>query len=84
MKASRGGSAAFERGCAALAQYRERTGSVGPVSRQHVENLADGSKVNLGVWLSNTKTRRARLSGQQLERLAGLGLEWAAQALATA
>lgn len=30
------------------------------------------------VFLSNTKTRRAKLGEEQLERLAGLGLEWAA------
>ncbi|MGW7824691.1 Helicase associated domain protein [Streptomyces puniciscabiei] len=80
-KPSRGGSAGFERGCAALAQYKARTGSVGPVSRSHVETLPDGSEVKLGVFLSNTKTRRAKLSTEQLERLAGLGLDWAAQAL---
>ncbi|MEU8034265.1 helicase associated domain-containing protein [Streptomyces sp. NPDC049099] len=56
-------------------------GSVGPVSRSHVEALPDGSQVKLGVWLSNTKTRRTTLSTEQLQRLAGLGLEWAAQAL---
>lgn len=76
-----GGMAAFERGCTALAQYRERTGSSGPVSRSHVETLPDGGEVKLGVWLANTKTRRAKLTERQLERLAGLGLEWAAQAL---
>ncbi|MFB7657891.1 MULTISPECIES: Helicase associated domain protein [unclassified Streptomyces] len=84
VKPSRGGSAAFERGCAALAQYRERTGSAGPVSRQHVETLPDGAEVKLGVWLANTKTRRAKLSAEQLELLARLGLEWAGQAPATA
>jgi superfamily II DNA or RNA helicase len=83
VKAARGGPAAFERGCAALAQYRERAGAVGPVSRSHVETLPDGSEVRLGVFLSNTKTRRATLSAEQLQRLAGLGLEWAAQALST-
>ncbi|MEU2438288.1 Helicase associated domain protein [Streptomyces rubradiris] len=80
-KAPRGASGGFERGCAALEQYRVRTGSVGPVSRQHTEALPDGSQVRLGTWLMNTKTRRAKLSQPQLERLAGLGLEWAAQDL---
>ncbi|MFF4756383.1 Helicase associated domain protein [Streptomyces sp. NPDC001270] len=77
-KGSRGGSGAFERGCAALAQYRERTGSVGPISRAHTEVLPDGSEIKLGVFLSNTKTRRAKLSTEQLQQLASLGLEWAA------
>ncbi|MFE3384816.1 helicase [Streptomyces anulatus] len=29
------------------------------------------------MWLSNTRTRRAGLSEEQLERLAALGVEWA-------
>jgi hypothetical protein len=78
-KASRASSGAFERGCAALTQYTARTGSV-TVSRGHVEVLPDGTQVKLGVFLSNTKTRRAKLTGEQLQRLAGLGLDWAAQA----
>ncbi|WP_225828276.1 hypothetical protein [Streptomyces naphthomycinicus] len=36
--------------------------------------------VKLGVFLSNTKTCRAELTTPQLQRLAGLGLEWAGQA----
>ncbi|MEU5599943.1 Helicase associated domain protein [Streptomyces sp. NPDC020298] len=82
-KASQSGGAAFERGCAALEQYRARTGTVGPVSRAHIETITiDGEEhsVKLGVFLSNTKTRRAGLSTTQLQRLAGLGLDWAAQA----
>ncbi|MEV6319328.1 Helicase associated domain protein [Streptomyces sp. NPDC051776] len=55
VKASRGGSGAFERGVAALAQYKARTGSV-TVPRGHVERLEDGTEVKLGVFLSNTKT----------------------------
>ncbi|MEU6556278.1 helicase associated domain-containing protein [Streptomyces sp. NPDC046915] len=81
-KASRGGSAAFERGCAALAQYRARTGTVGPISRSHIETITingEEHQVKLGVFLSNTKTRRAGLSAAQLQRLAGLGLDWAVE-----
>ncbi|MFF7967055.1 helicase associated domain-containing protein [Streptomyces sp. NPDC007903] len=76
-KRSKGMSAAFLRGCSALEQYRARTGTVEAVSRSHTEVLADGTAVRLGVWLSNTKVRRATLSREQVERLAGLGLEWA-------
>ncbi|WP_367140603.1 MULTISPECIES: DEAD/DEAH box helicase [Streptomyces] len=68
---------AFERGVAALAQYKARTGSV-TVPRTHVEALPDGSEVKLGVFLSNSKTRRAKLTADKLAALAGLGLEWAA------
>ncbi|MFF3313015.1 Helicase associated domain protein [Streptomyces sp. NPDC002952] len=68
---------AFERGVAALAQYKARKGSL-VVPRGHVEQLEDGAEVRLGVFLSNTKTRRAKLSADELQRLADLGLEWAA------
>ncbi|MBK3589199.1 helicase associated domain-containing protein, partial [Streptomyces sp. MBT57] len=67
---------AFERGVAALAQYAEREGAV-VVQRSWSEELPDGTSVRLGVWLSNVKSRRAALTGEQLQRLAALGLEWA-------
>lgn len=51
-------SGAFERGVAALAQYVEREGSVGPVSRSHVEVLPDGTEVKLG-YFSRTRSRGA-------------------------
>ncbi len=63
---------------AALAQYKDRTGSVGPVSRSHVEVLPDGTEVKLGVFLSNTKSRRGKLTADKLQALADLGPEWAA------
>ncbi|MFA7767779.1 Helicase associated domain protein [Streptomyces sp. NRRL S-448] len=75
-KARKGGSGAFERGAAALAQYAARTGSV-TVPRTHVEVLDDGSEVKLGIWLTNTKSRRAKLGADQLKVLADLGLDWA-------
>jgi hypothetical protein len=34
--------------------------------------------VKLGVFLSNTKSRRAKLTADKLAVLAALGLEWAA------
>ncbi|MGW1617039.1 Helicase associated domain protein [Streptomyces sp. NPDC002285] len=68
---------AFERGIAALAQYKTRTGSVGPVSRSHVEVLPDGTPVKLGVFLSNSKTRRGKLTAERLASLAALGLDLA-------
>ncbi|MEU6120244.1 Helicase associated domain protein [Streptomyces sp. NPDC047117] len=84
-KGRRSGSGAFDRGVAALRQYKVRTGSVGPISRSHVEVLEEGwdgddgaaAEVRLGVFLSNTKSRRAKLSDAQLTQLAELGLEWA-------
>ncbi|MFJ1789697.1 helicase associated domain-containing protein, partial [Streptomyces anulatus] len=67
---------AFERGLVALAQYAEREGTV-VVARSWSEELPDGTSVRLGVWLSNVKSRRAALTGEQLQRLAALGVGWA-------
>ncbi|MFJ3833808.1 Helicase associated domain protein [Streptomyces sp. NPDC090046] len=75
-KAGKGGSGAFERGAAALAQYVARTGTV-TVPRSHVEVLEDGNEVKLGIWLTNTKSRRAKLGADQRKVLADLGLDWA-------
>ncbi|MFJ6087965.1 helicase associated domain-containing protein [Streptomyces sp. NPDC092369] len=75
-KTPQGALSAFERGVAALAQYKARTGSVA-VPRGHVEVLEDGSEVKLGVFLSNTKTRRTKLGADKLQQLAALGLTWA-------
>ncbi|WP_240509177.1 helicase associated domain-containing protein [Streptomyces agglomeratus] len=74
----RGSGGAFERGVAALARYKAREGKV-VVARGHVEDLPDGTSARLGVWLSNTRSRRAGLSEEQREQLAGLGLNWAAE-----
>jgi superfamily II DNA or RNA helicase len=67
---------AFERGVAALAQYKARESSV-TVPRGHVERLEDGAEVRLGVWIMNQKTRRTKLTADKLAALATLGLEWA-------
>ncbi|SFG79687.1 hypothetical protein SAMN02787118_12917 [Streptomyces mirabilis] len=48
------------------------------VPRAHVERLEDGSEVKLRVFLSNTMSRRGKLTADKLRQLAGLGLEWAA------
>ncbi|GHE09648.1 hypothetical protein GCM10010339_62710 [Streptomyces alanosinicus] len=68
-------------GCAAPWHSSGSERGVGPISRSHVETVPDGSEVNLGVLLSNAKTRRARLSTTQLQRLASLGLQWATHTL---
>ncbi|WP_308378123.1 helicase associated domain-containing protein [Streptomyces sp. ISL-98] len=70
------GSDAFTRGLAALAQYIAREART-VVPRGHSEELPDGTSVRLGIWLSNLKNRRDRLSEQQLTALAELGLDWA-------
>ncbi|MGW2914893.1 Helicase associated domain protein [Streptomyces asoensis] len=70
---------AFERGVAALTQYKTREGHV-TVPRGHVERLDDGTDVRLGVWIMNQKTRREKLPPNKLQALAALGLKWARSA----
>ena len=72
---------AFQRGLAALAQWVEREGDR-PVPRGHSEQItvdgeAESVTVKLGVWISNTKSRRDRLNAEQLAALAALGMDWA-------
>ncbi|MFF4249066.1 Helicase associated domain protein [Streptomyces sp. NPDC001822] len=74
--------AAFQRGLAALTQWVEREGVDRPVPRGHSEQIAvDGEAepvvVKLGVWISNTKSRRDRLDAEQLAALRKLGIDWA-------
>ncbi|MGW1030291.1 Helicase associated domain protein [Streptomyces sp. NPDC002577] len=75
-------SAAFQRGLAALAQWVAREGADRPVPRGHSEQITvDGETepvlVKLGVWVSNTKSRRDKLAQDQLDALRELGMEWA-------
>ncbi|WP_331741493.1 Helicase associated domain protein (plasmid) [Streptomyces sp. NBC_00963] len=81
-KAGSKAEAAFQRGLAALTQWVEREGDR-PVPRGAVVEVAvDGETepvpVKLGVWISNTKTRRDKLTADQLASLAKLGVGWAA------
>ncbi|WP_345128442.1 Helicase associated domain protein, partial [Streptomyces chiangmaiensis] len=73
---------AFQRGLAALTQWVEREGAHRPVPRSHNEQITtDGETepvaVKLGVWVSNTKSRRDKLSAEQLDALRKLGINWA-------
>ncbi|MFH8670283.1 Helicase associated domain protein [Streptomyces anulatus] len=74
-KGKREGAGAFERGITALTQYAAREGRV-VVPRAHVEETPHGP-VRLGTWISNTRTRRNKLTDQQREQLAALGIDWA-------
>ncbi|KFG71733.1 DEAD/DEAH box helicase [Streptomyces mutabilis] len=70
---------AFQRGLAALTQWVEREGADRPVPRSTVvEITVNGEKerVKLGVWLSNTKSRRDKLTAEQRAALAALGMDW--------
>ncbi|MFB8016900.1 helicase associated domain-containing protein, partial [Streptomyces rochei] len=73
--------AAFQRGLAALTEWKEQEGDR-PVPRGAVVEVAvDGEAepvlVKLGVWISNTKSRKDRLDTDQLATLAKLGMDWA-------
>ncbi|MFI1227578.1 MULTISPECIES: Helicase associated domain protein [unclassified Streptomyces] len=71
----------FERGARALAQYAAREGHH-RVPRAHTEEITVEGKdhpvaVKLGVWISNTRSRRDRLPQEQRAVLCELGVEWA-------
>lgn len=73
---------AFQRGLTALTQWIEREGADRPVPRGHAEEIAvDGDAepviIKLGVWVSNTRARRDKLTAEQLDALQKLGVEWA-------
>ncbi|MEU5519096.1 Helicase associated domain protein [Streptomyces griseoaurantiacus] len=73
---------AFQRGLTALAQWVEREGANRPVPRGHSEEITvDGQEepvvIKLGVWVSNTKSRRDRLTAEQRNALRELGMQWA-------
>lgn len=73
---------ALQRGLAALAQWVEREGAHRPVPRGHAEEILVGGEaepvtVKLGVWVPNTRTRRDKLTAEQLDALRELGVRWA-------
>jgi hypothetical protein len=60
----------------------EREGAGRPVPRGHSEETTVDSEtepvlVRLGVWISNTKTRRDKLTPEQRDTLRELGVDWA-------
>ena len=66
-------------GLTALAQYLVREGEP-TVKRTHREKIViDGQEHDpaLGIWYSNQKQRRDRLTQGQLGALRGLGFHWA-------
>ncbi|MGW1735841.1 helicase associated domain-containing protein [Streptomyces sp. NPDC001999] len=73
-------SAAFHRGITALARYIARAGTSTPVPRGHSETITvddqtEAITVRLGVWITNTKTRRHTLTQAQLD--ARRAISWA-------
>ncbi|WP_412126471.1 hypothetical protein [Streptomyces murinus] len=55
----------------------EREGADRTVPRKVVETLPDGTETKLGIWYSNTKTRRDKVTEEQLDALRKLGVDWA-------
>ena len=47
-----------------------------PIHTEHITVGGQEHEVRVGVWVSNQKTRRDKLSGAQLAQLAELGLDW--------
>ncbi|MEV4561477.1 Helicase associated domain protein [Kitasatospora sp. NPDC049285] len=78
----------FAHGVAALAQFVQREGHARPrrTHRERLELVSTGPggedqvqmvDVGLGAWLTNTKSRREKLTAGQLAQLAEHGVEWA-------
>ncbi|WP_235968553.1 DEAD/DEAH box helicase [Streptomyces mesophilus] len=75
------GASTWEKGVAALRQYKAREGHV-RVPRGHRETLridhgagdVREEHVRLGVWRSNARNRRSRLSAEQVQEAEQLGL----------
>ncbi|MFJ4633426.1 Helicase associated domain protein [Streptomyces sp. NPDC088847] len=73
---------AYQRGLVALTQWVEREGAHRPVPRSHSEQITiDGETepvvIKLGVWTSNTRARRDKLTAEQRAALRELGMQWA-------
>jgi len=59
---------------AAARQYREREGHL-EVPHRHVEEVG-GDEQALGVFIANSRSRRARLSPERVSELSELGMRW--------
>ncbi|WP_158734443.1 helicase associated domain-containing protein [Streptomyces sp. NRRL F-2747] len=71
-----GRAAAWERGVVAARAYLTREGTLTGVPRGHVERIVHEDQehaVKLGVWLSNQRTRRAKLPADRVAVLTELG-----------
>ncbi|MER6401494.1 Helicase associated domain protein [Kitasatospora sp. NPDC001603] len=68
-----------QRNLAAAAQYREREGHLN-VPRKHKETLllADGTtaEISLGLFIANSRSRRAAIPAARAARLTELGMRW--------
>ncbi|MFF2194552.1 helicase associated domain-containing protein [Streptomyces sp. NPDC058157] len=77
---SQGPLGVVQQGLAALTQWVEREGADRRVPRAHGEEIAvvgdaEPVIVKLGEWVSNTESRRNKLTAGQLAALAKLGVD---------
>lgn len=79
LKSKRTREQAFEIALGAAAAYRERVGHL-EVPRGHVESVVaiDGrtEDVRLGVWITTTRSRRAKLPAERITALNAPGMRW--------
>ncbi|MFC1414145.1 helicase associated domain-containing protein [Streptacidiphilus sp. N1-12] len=54
----------------------EHDGTIAAVKRSDTQDLDDGTIVKLGIWIMNTRSRRAKLTSEQLAALDALGMRW--------
>lgn len=59
---------------AAARQYAQREGHLN-VPRSHIETL-DGEQQALGVFIANSRARRASLAPERIEELTAIGMRW--------
>ncbi|WP_434587090.1 Helicase associated domain protein [Streptomyces sp. A5-4] len=64
----------FTTNLAAARAYAQREGHLN-VPRTHVEAV-DGVEIKLGIWISNLRSRRAKLPPERIEALNQLGMRW--------
>ncbi|MET9581030.1 Helicase associated domain protein [Streptomyces massasporeus] len=63
----------------AAQQYSEREGHL-RVPRKHIERIAvedqEERELRLGAWISNQRSRTAKLSPERIEQLTAIGMRW--------
>ncbi|MFC1431356.1 Helicase associated domain protein [Streptacidiphilus sp. N1-3] len=74
---SRSQAQRFTTGLAAATTWaQQHDGTIAAVKRNDTQDLDDGTTVKLGVWIMNTRSRRAKLTPEQLAALDALGMRW--------
>ncbi|MFI5877617.1 Helicase associated domain protein [Streptomyces sp. NPDC051445] len=64
----------WEANLAAARQYRTREGHLN-VPRSHIETV-DGAALALGVFIANSRARKASLALERVEELSAVGMRW--------